>query len=169
MRTIDEVRVARLELLIAEHGSLQAVAERMGKSHSQMSQLRTMASHSTTGKPRVIGNDLAREFEEKFSKPRGWMDNDPSFDLPESNTPAVDLLDSAQTKVLQDLSDLLPEDAEQFRTAISDLADKMRRHRAVVLKREGLQPRTPNAEENDRSPYSGPDRRSPPGKERQKA
>lgn len=80
MRTVEEVRQQRLLKLIEDAGSIQAVAEKMSKSHSQISQLKTMAPHSTTGKPRVIGSDLAREFETKFDKEVGWMDHEPSLD-----------------------------------------------------------------------------------------
>jgi hypothetical protein len=91
MRTVEEIRTARLAQLIEEAGSVQAVAERMEKSLSQISQLKTMAAHSTSGRPRVIGSDLAREFEEKFAKPRGWMDNDPAKDAPAPRLPFADL------------------------------------------------------------------------------
>ncbi len=54
---------------------MQSVANTLGKSHSQISQLKTQTRHSTSGKPRVIGDDLAREIEEKFNLEIGWMDN----------------------------------------------------------------------------------------------
>lgn len=79
MKTVEEIRVARLEQLIEEAGgSIQAVADRMKRTHSQISQLKTMAPHSVTKKPRTIGSDLAREFELAFGKPRGWMDHEES-------------------------------------------------------------------------------------------
>ena len=76
MRTIEEIRHGRLLELIDECGSVQTVAEKMTRSHSQISQLKTLSKHGSTGKARSIGSDLAREFEQRFSKPRGWMDNE---------------------------------------------------------------------------------------------
>lgn len=79
MKTVEEIRHARLLQLIAEHRTIQALADKLGKSHSQISQLRNRVVHSTTKKPRSIGDDLARSIEEKLGKPRGWMD---SLDVP---------------------------------------------------------------------------------------
>ena len=76
MRTIEEIRHGRLLELIDECGSVQTVAEKMTRSHSQISQLKTLSKHGSTGKARSIGSDLAREFEQRFGKPRGWMDNE---------------------------------------------------------------------------------------------
>lgn len=75
MATIDEIRHARLLELLAERGdNVQQLASELGKSHSQISQLKNRSKHSTTGKPRGIGDDLAREIEERLRKPHGWMD-----------------------------------------------------------------------------------------------
>jgi hypothetical protein len=57
----------------------------MGRPTSQICSLRDMTVRKVGSKakgtekelPRVIGPDLAREFEVRFGKPRGWMDNDP--------------------------------------------------------------------------------------------
>lgn len=74
MRSIREIRHHQLMVLITQMGSIQAVADQLGKSHSQISQLRNQLAHSTSGKPRGIGDDLAREIEKKFDRPYGWMD-----------------------------------------------------------------------------------------------
>jgi hypothetical protein len=75
MKTSSEIRHANLLTLIEEAGSIQAVAERLGKDHAQISQLKTQAKHSKTGKPRLIGDDIARLIEERFELEIGWMDN----------------------------------------------------------------------------------------------
>jgi predicted phage tail protein len=74
VKTVEEIRHARLMQLIAEHRTIQALANALGKSHAQISQLRNQVVHSATGKPRVVGDRMAREIEEKLGKPRGWMD-----------------------------------------------------------------------------------------------
>lgn len=77
MRTIDDIRHERLLELIREAGSIQALADRLEKSHSQISQLKTRAKYPN-GTRKTIGTSLAREIEHKCDKPEGWMDSDPS-------------------------------------------------------------------------------------------
>ena len=54
MKTCSEIRHANLLALIDKAGSIQAVAEKLGKDHAQISQLKTQAKHSKTGKPRYV-------------------------------------------------------------------------------------------------------------------
>lgn len=82
MGTIEEIRHANLLAVIAElarehgeRGAIQRLAERMGRSHSQLSQLKTRSKHSRTGKPRNIGSQMARAIEAAAGKPAGWMDS----------------------------------------------------------------------------------------------
>ncbi|GKS96927.1 hypothetical protein [Acidovorax sp. SUPP2825] len=75
MKTSSEIRHENLLRIIESVGSLQVVADKLEKSHAQISQLKTQAKHSTSGKPRVIGDDIARLIEEKFNLEVGWMDN----------------------------------------------------------------------------------------------
>jgi hypothetical protein len=77
MRTIDDIRHDRLLELIREAGSIQALADRLEKSHSQLSQLKTRAKYPN-GTRKAIGTNLAREMEIKLGKPAGWMDSDPA-------------------------------------------------------------------------------------------
>lgn len=74
MARVTDIRHAKLLLLIAQHGTIQKLADALGKSHSQISQLRNQSAHSTTGRVRVIGDDLAREIEAKLRLGDGWMD-----------------------------------------------------------------------------------------------
>lgn len=75
MKTCSEIRHANLLKVIEDAGSLQEVADRLDKSHAQISQLKTQAKHSNSGKPRVIGDEMARLIEKKFNLEVGWMDN----------------------------------------------------------------------------------------------
>lgn len=79
MQTIDQIRHARfLELLNdSESGSVKAMAERIGVSAAQVSQIKNRSPHSKTGKPRNIGDEFARRIEEAYAKPVGWMDSHP--------------------------------------------------------------------------------------------
>lgn len=69
-------------MLVKRHGgSLAQLNEAIGldRTDATLSQIRTKAPHSKTGKPRVMGDDLARKIEEKLSLDHGWMDTPPSY------------------------------------------------------------------------------------------
>ncbi len=74
MPTISEIRHANLLRLIADHGSIQAFADAIDRSHSQVSQLKNRSKHSKTQMPREVGDDFARHVEDRLRLPRGWMD-----------------------------------------------------------------------------------------------
>jgi hypothetical protein len=67
-------RRANMEAMVAELGSLKALAEKVETSDRTLSQIRN--------KTRNMGHDLARQFEEKLGKPEGWMDQTPSSRRP---------------------------------------------------------------------------------------
>lgn len=75
MKTIAEIRLENLELLIGEFGTQEKVAELAGTSPVYLSQIRNAAADSKTGKVRQIGDPLARKLEEGCNKEIGWMDN----------------------------------------------------------------------------------------------
>lgn len=66
MSAINETRRNKLEMLIAEYGSAERVAELSGQSPAYMRQCRT--GH------RNIGSRVARSMEEGLGLPDGWMD-----------------------------------------------------------------------------------------------
>ena len=69
-------------MLVDQHkGSLAELNEAIGldRTDATLSQIRTRAPHSKTGKPRVMGDDLARKIEQKLSLDHGWMDTPPSY------------------------------------------------------------------------------------------
>jgi len=74
MKTINEIRLANLELLISEAGTIGRLASMCGTSSVYISQLRHKARNNTTGKARNIGDAAARKFEAGMGKPVGWMD-----------------------------------------------------------------------------------------------
>ena len=111
MQTISETRLARLQMLVKRHGgSLASLNEAIGldRTDATLSQIRTKAPHSKSGKPRSMGDDLARKIEEKLSLGLGWMDTPPSYaELHGEEDP--------RTKVLQ-LMEAMPPD--QWPTAV---------------------------------------------------
>ena len=81
MDTIDATRRKRLEMLIDRYGSIAALNLAIGvdRTDATLSQIRTQAPHSRTGKPRAMGDEKAREIEERLGLERGWMDTPPNY------------------------------------------------------------------------------------------
>jgi hypothetical protein len=79
MRTVEEIRVARLLQLRVEFGTLSKLNEllQLDRRDSTLSQYINAAPNSRTGKAKMMGSPLARRLEAACSKEVGWMDNDP--------------------------------------------------------------------------------------------
>lgn len=76
MRKIEDVRRDNLKRLRHEVGSVGDLAEKLGKSQSQVSQWLNASTHSSSGKARTISSGSCREIEKAFGRPEGWMDID---------------------------------------------------------------------------------------------
>lgn len=74
MPTIEDIRRTNLLLVIDQFRTIQAFANAVERSHSQISQIRNGLAHSATGKTRQIGSPIARDFERRLNLPDGWMD-----------------------------------------------------------------------------------------------
>ena len=73
MKTVTDIRHENLTYLLNNDvSSIQEMSEKVGKSHSYVSQLKIKAKN--------IGDKIAREFEVAFDKPHGWMDADHTKD-----------------------------------------------------------------------------------------
>lgn len=81
MQTIDVTRRQRLAELAARYDKLADLNTAVGleRTDATLSQIRTQAPHSKTGKPRVMGDELARKIEDRLGLERGWMDTPPSI------------------------------------------------------------------------------------------
>lgn len=112
VNTIDETRRIRLEILIKRFGGKIAdLNEALGyeRTHSQLSRIKNKNKRSDRpGKFFVMGDEQAREIEEKLSLGLGWMDTPPSYS---------ELLgdDDPRTKVML-LMEAMPPD--QWSTAV---------------------------------------------------
>lgn len=74
MKPISQTRLENLEILIDEAGSVTALAERCGYAKpNYIYQIRNQSAVQN-GKPKNIGNAMARRLEEGMGKPEGWMD-----------------------------------------------------------------------------------------------
>jgi phage repressor protein C with HTH and peptisase S24 domain len=78
MKMIDEIRRDNLDLLRQELGSLTALAAKLQKDDSQVSQWLQGSKNSGTGKPRGMLAETARYIERCAVKHQGWLDVDHS-------------------------------------------------------------------------------------------
>ncbi|WP_254435360.1 hypothetical protein [Pandoraea communis] len=76
MKDIDEIRRENLRIIERENGGPSGVANIIGMSPAQFTNLRNGAKDSKTGKPRGMRKSTARSIEEKCGKPEGWLDID---------------------------------------------------------------------------------------------
>lgn len=74
MATIEDVRQQNLAILVAQYGSVAALAAAIDRSPAQISQWLNQSKDSKTGKPRGMRSTSARYVETSCGKPRGWMD-----------------------------------------------------------------------------------------------
>jgi hypothetical protein len=86
MKTIEEIRRDWIEALIAKFGSIAALNEAVGRTRTDatFSQLRNQSPDSKTGRPRIMGSDLARDTEAALGIEPGTFDHPP----PGSGQPA---------------------------------------------------------------------------------
>lgn len=80
MKSNNEVRKDNLNLLIEQYGTIAKLNEVLGRKRTDatLSQIRQGLISTTTKRPRVMGDKLARQIEEKLRLGHGWMDNDHS-------------------------------------------------------------------------------------------
>lgn len=123
--TIDSTRRKRLEMLIERYGSIAALNLALGvdKTDATLSQIRTQAPHSKTGKPRAMGDEKARDIEDKLGLERGWMDTPPSFaDLHPDNriAHAMKIMEQMSTYQLDQAVRVLDTLAEPMKNGTND-------------------------------------------------
>lgn len=74
MKTIDEIRRDNLLIAIERCGTMTALAEAAKVSAPYLSQIKNKTPESKTGKPKGMGNDVARKIEKALKEPEGWID-----------------------------------------------------------------------------------------------
>lgn len=79
VKTISEIRRDNLLALIDSHGggSLSALNSKIGldRTDATLAQIKNQNVNSGTGKPRGMGDALARRIEAALELPNGWIDN----------------------------------------------------------------------------------------------
>ncbi|WP_186155027.1 XRE family transcriptional regulator [Burkholderia gladioli] len=78
MKTNDEIRRANLTVAIKRFGTAKKLAEAADVSVAYLSQVKNGQPESRTGKPKNMGDEVARKIEAALGEPAGWMDADHS-------------------------------------------------------------------------------------------
>lgn len=135
--TVYDIRRANLLRLVNEAGGQAALAERIETNPVYVNQLVRGAPDSRTGRPRQIGDAIARRLERTFGKPHGWMDSahhaaeppavyrmpaPPPSDFAEPRVPT-----DSEWQLLQDLRAMPAEDREALMRDVHAQAEKFRR------------------------------------------
>jgi hypothetical protein len=74
MKTNDEIRRDNLLIAIERLRTASALAERAGVAAAYLSQIKNQTPDSKTGKPKAMGDEVARKIERALKEPEGWMD-----------------------------------------------------------------------------------------------
>lgn len=91
--TISEIRRENLRELLLEYKTIVALSEVTGVDQNYISQILSQ-SPTKTGKPRAMGNSVARRLEKGVGKPEGWMDIDHQNIVVEIQYPSLSLDES---------------------------------------------------------------------------
>lgn len=77
MKTVSQIRRENLLLLLEQHGSLANLNEKLElpRTDATLSQIKNQSTTSR-GKPKMMGDTIARRIECALNLPQGWMDND---------------------------------------------------------------------------------------------
>jgi hypothetical protein len=100
MATSKELRVENLRALVREFRTADAVAQRAGTAPMYLSQILNGAL-SSTGRPRGVGDALARKLEQGCGKDVGWMDRAHGADQMPSNVMRVVAVDPDDQDFIQ--------------------------------------------------------------------
>ena len=76
MKTIDEIRRDNLQLAVKRFRTAAALAEKAGVAAAYLSQIKNQTPESKTGKPKAMGDDVARKIERAIGESEGWMDTE---------------------------------------------------------------------------------------------
>lgn len=83
MKTIEETRREKLQMLVKLHGGTANLCEKLGYSRAETSKLTRIANgnirHERGGKPYELGSATARLIENTLLLERGWMDTPPTL------------------------------------------------------------------------------------------
>jgi hypothetical protein len=81
MQTVHDTRRQRVGLLKKKYGRWSVLNEALGwdKTNTRLSQIHSGTLRSDRGTPYMMGDETAREIEQKLGLENGWMDTPPSL------------------------------------------------------------------------------------------
>jgi hypothetical protein len=81
MQTVQETRRQRVGILKAKHKSWATLNAMLDweRTNTRLSQIHSGTLRSDRGTPYTMGDDTAREIEQKLGLPSGWMDTPPTY------------------------------------------------------------------------------------------
>ncbi len=118
MQTIAEIRRARLEQLIEQHGSIANLNIALGwaRTDPKLTQIRNANTRQGRDKPYQMGDAMAREIETTLQLERGWMDN------PQNPNPYADERIARAVKIMESMQDWQLDQTVKIVTAIAEPA-----------------------------------------------
>lgn len=82
MKTVEETRRERLQMLVTQYGGMANLVEKLGSARNETATLTRILNanirHERGGQPYVMGSPKAREIEKALGLAEGWMDTPPS-------------------------------------------------------------------------------------------
>lgn len=110
MKTNDEIRRDNLLIAIKRMRTATALAEKAEVSAAYLSQIKNQTPESKTGKPKSMGDDVARKIEIALGEPEGWIDvehntSDRDKSITTVNVPLIGSSETASTTIV-DISKL---------------------------------------------------------------
>jgi SOS-response transcriptional repressor LexA len=94
MISIREIRRNNLQRLVERHDTMKNLNEVLDRKDNLLTQILNQSMNTATGKPKAMGDRLARDIEKKLNLGFGWMDQDHSEEPPEpKNIVTLDRLD----------------------------------------------------------------------------
>ncbi|WP_175785537.1 S24 family peptidase [Burkholderia ambifaria] len=98
MKTIDEIRRDNLQIAVKRFRTAAALAEKAGVAAAYLSQIKNQTPESKTGKPKTMGDDVARKIEKAIGESEGWMDAD--HNSPDDGASSISQEDSVIKRLL---------------------------------------------------------------------
>jgi hypothetical protein len=111
MKTVDETRRLRLDMLLDKYGSFAKLNEALGwtRTDSRLSRIKNQNQRTDRdGKVFQMGSPMARAIETELGLPVGWMDTPPTYAEIQGG-------DDPRAKVLQIMENI---PADQWATAV---------------------------------------------------
>lgn len=94
MISIRDIRRDNLQRLVERYDSMKSLNEILDRKDNHLTQILNQSMNTATGKPKQMGDRLARDIEKKLNLGFGWMDQDHSAEPPEpKNIVTLDRLD----------------------------------------------------------------------------